>query len=96
MQSLQSRTNNSDSMTELFIFGRAEKHKCKLLRRAAIPLTATNFDRIDPKQLILVTANDMQELLASDQLSSTEVKRSCCFVFELSIFEVKSHSHFCG
>ena len=52
---------------------RAEKHNCKLLRRAAIPLTATNFDRIDPKQLTLLTANDMQELLASDQLSSTEV-----------------------
>ena len=27
---------------------RAEKHNCMLLRQAAIPLTATNFDRIDP------------------------------------------------
>ena len=47
-----------------------------LLRQAAIPLTATNFDRIDPKQLMLLTANDMQELLAIDQLSSTEVHSS--------------------
>ena len=58
---------------------RAEKHNCMLLRQAAIPLTATNFDRIDPKQLTLLTANDMQELLASDQLSSTEVSLSVTF-----------------
>ena len=52
---------------------RAQKHRCESLRRAAIPLAATNFDRIDHQQLMLLTAADMRELLASDQLSSTEV-----------------------
>lgn len=52
---------------------RAARHKCKALRQAAIPLAATNFDRIDPSQLMLLTATDMKELLSSDQLSSTEV-----------------------
>lgn len=52
---------------------RAAKHNCTALRQAAIPLAATNFDRIDPAQMMLLTAGDMKELLASDQLSSTEV-----------------------
>ena len=52
---------------------RAAKHNSTVLRQAAIPLAATNFDRIDPSKLMQLTASDMRELLSSDQLSSTEV-----------------------
>lgn len=60
-------------MEKPFLLCRAARHNCKALRQAAIPLAATNFDRIDPSQLMLLTAKDMKELLSSDQLSSTEV-----------------------
>ena len=52
---------------------RADKHTCMNLRQAAIPLAATNFDRIDPEQLVLLPFADFKELLASDQLSTAEV-----------------------
>ena len=61
------------TILRMFVVGRAEKHNCPNLKQTAIPLTATNFDRIDPEQLVLLTASDMKLLLASDQLSSTEV-----------------------
>ena len=52
---------------------RADKHACMNLRQAAIPLAATNFDRIDPEQLVLLPFADFKELLASNQLSTAEV-----------------------
>ena len=53
-------------MEKPFLLYRAARHNCKALRQAAIPLAATNFDRIDPSQLMLLTAKDMKELLSSD------------------------------